>query len=432
MTKADGSFQKNHYDAEGLRAEMEENGQLVKFLYNENREAATEEESDGNVIRYIRGLGLISSDSEKAKTYYHYVADEQGSITHVINGEEKESGELPQEDVQSRVLNHYEYDAFGNAIRCEEQVHNRFRYTGEQYDPLTGQYYLRARYYNPVIARFTQEDTYYGDGLNLYTYCRNNPILNHDPTGHGTKENSPYSRKEQQYIDAGADPDTAKLATQCYPDAKSKQDLYNKYKSQGYNATDAKKLVNYEIVHGEERAKNYAANNVKKSGPDYTATFPRENPNTDWRTQNRLNAQREAGAGKSGSKAIGTDELVVRDTKFLDADGNIDWEKWAPNGGRVPGTIKENQTIPAGTIIDRYGSQWGKYTSPAGVPYEQRALPYIENPNAYHKYEVLKPIDNVTISEIAPAFEQVGGGIQYELPNNIKKLKELDYIKEIR
>ena len=167
---------------------------------------------------------------------------------------------------------------------------------------MTGQYYLRARYYNPVIARFTQEDTYYGDGLNLYTYCRNNPILNHDPTGHGTKENSPYSRKEQQYIDAGADPDTAKLETQCYPDAKSKQDLYNKYKSQGYNATDAKKLANYEIVHGEERAKNYAANNVKKSGPDYTPTSPRDNVNTDWRTQNRLNAQKKAGAGKSGSK----------------------------------------------------------------------------------------------------------------------------------
>ena len=326
VTKADGSFQKNHYNAEGLRAEMEENGQLVKFLYNENREAVAEEESDGNVIRYIRRLGLISSDSEKAKTYYHYVSDEQGSITHVINGEEKESGELPQEDVQSRVLNHYEYDAFGNTIRCEEQVHNRFRYTGEQYDPLTGQYYLRARYYNPVIARFTQEDTYYGDGLNLYTYCRNNPILNHDPTGHGTKENSPYSRKEQQYIDAGADPDTAKLATQCYPDANSKQDLYNKYKSQGYNATDAKKLANYEIVHGEERAKNYAANNVKKSGPDYTATSPRENPNTDWRTQNRLNAQREAGAGKSGTTTLQTGGRQIDYNAYIKRLETIDME----------------------------------------------------------------------------------------------------------
>ena len=295
VTKADGSFQKNHYDAEGLRAEMEENGQLVKFLYNEDREAVAEEESDGNVIRYIRGLGLISSDSEKAKTYYHYASDEQGSITHVINGEDRESGELPQENVQPQVLNHYEYDAFGNTIRCEEQVHNRFRYTGEQYDPLTGQYYLRARYYNPVIARFTQEDTYYGDGLNLYTYCQNNPILYHDPTGHGTKENSPYSRKEQQYIDAGADPDTARLAAQCYPDAKSKQDLYNKYKKQGYSAQDAKKLANREIIHGEEATKKYIKdNNVKKSGPDYTATSPRDNVNTDWRTQERLNAQRNA------------------------------------------------------------------------------------------------------------------------------------------
>ena len=224
----------------------------------------------------------------------------------MINGEEKESGELPQEDVQSRVLNHYEYDAFGNTIRCEEQVHNRFRYTGEQYDPLTGQYYLRARYYNPVIARFTQEDTYYGDGLNLYTYCQNNPILYHDPTGHGTKENSPYSRNEQRYIDAGADPDTARLAAQCYPDAKSKQDLYNKYKKQGYSAQDAKKLANCEIIHGEEATKKYIKdNNVKKSGPDYTATSPRDNVNTDWRTQERVNAQRNAGAGKgneSGNK----------------------------------------------------------------------------------------------------------------------------------
>ena len=296
---------------------MEENGQLVKFLYNEDREAVAEEESDGNVIRYIRGLGLVSSDSEKAKTYYHYASDEQGSITHVINGEDKESGELPQENVQPQVLNHYEYDAFGNTVSCEEQVHNRFRYTGEQYDPLTGQYYLRARYYNPVIARFTQEDTYYGDGLNLYTYCQNNPVLYHDPTGHGTKENSLYSRNEQQYIDVGADPDTARLAAQCYPDAKSKQDLYNKYKKQGYSAQDAKKLANYEIVHGENNAKKYAANNVKKSGPDYTATSPRDNVNTDWRTQERLNAQRKAT----------TSRLMPMNLQFFAAKGDENGNK---------------------------------------------------------------------------------------------------------
>ncbi len=134
--------------------------------------------------------------------------------------------------------------------------------------------------------------------------------------------------------------------------------------------------------------------------------------------------------GETGSLEI--DELVVRDTKFLNAEGDVDWETWAPNGGRVPGTIKKGQILKIGTIIDRYGNQFGNYTSPEGVPYEQRSLPYIENPKAYHKYEVLKPIDNVTISEIAPAFEQEGGGIQYELPSSIMDLIEKGYLKEIK
>ena len=64
---------------------------------------------------------------------------------------------------------------------------NRFKFNGQQLDPITGQYYLRARFYNPVIARFTQEDTYRGDGLNLYAYCRNNPVYYVDPTGHVRK-----------------------------------------------------------------------------------------------------------------------------------------------------------------------------------------------------------------------------------------------------
>ena len=50
--------------------------------------------------------------------------------------------------------------------------------------PVTQQYYLHARFYNPVIGRFTQEDTYYGDGLNLYQYCQANPVGYVDPSGH--------------------------------------------------------------------------------------------------------------------------------------------------------------------------------------------------------------------------------------------------------
>ena len=100
----------------------------MQFLYNENREVVAEKDYSGNIIRYIRGLGLISSDSENAKTYYHYVCDEQGSVSRIIRGEDKENGAAAQDKVSDRVLNHYEYDAFGNTISCEERVANRFRY----------------------------------------------------------------------------------------------------------------------------------------------------------------------------------------------------------------------------------------------------------------------------------------------------------------
>lgn len=35
-----------------------------------------------------------------------------------------------------------------------------------------------------MIGRFTQEDTYRRDGLNLYAYCDNNPVMYYDPSGH--------------------------------------------------------------------------------------------------------------------------------------------------------------------------------------------------------------------------------------------------------
>lgn len=199
----DGNIQINRYDAEGLRAEMEENGRISGFVFDGKNVVA--EETDEDVIRYIRGDRILASDSEHARTYYHYVGDELGSIIHVIQGEEgyfdKEESES-QERIQSedRILNRYAYDAFGNRTVCEEKIANRFGYAGEMYDGITQQYYLRARFYNPIIGRFTQEDTYYGDGLNLYEYGRNNPVRYIDPSGHEVR-----AAAEKNYVNRAVD-----------------------------------------------------------------------------------------------------------------------------------------------------------------------------------------------------------------------------------
>ena len=164
-----GQIQENQYDAEYLRAGISENGKGTVFLYYNGELLAESELNDTVRNRYILGYGVAGSWQKEG--YHSYHLDEQNSTAYIT-----EAGQ--------GIENSYQYDAFG-AFRCkEENIHNRILYTGQQHDQVTGQYYLRARYYNPVVGRFLQEDVYRGDGLNLYAYCENNPIVFYDPSGY--------------------------------------------------------------------------------------------------------------------------------------------------------------------------------------------------------------------------------------------------------
>ena len=94
----------------------------------------------------------------------------------------------------------YVYDAWGNHKAIDENgseitsaMHignlNPFRYRGYYYDTETKLYFLKTRYYDPEIGRFiTIDGIEYIDpetinGLNLYAYCGNNPVMAVDPNG---------------------------------------------------------------------------------------------------------------------------------------------------------------------------------------------------------------------------------------------------------
>lgn len=95
----------------------------------------------------------------------------------------------------------YAYDAWGNHAVLDANGNdisddltnignlNPFRYRGYFYDTETELYYLQTRYYDPEVGRFIMIDSVeYLDpesinGLNLYAYCGNNPVMFTDPNG---------------------------------------------------------------------------------------------------------------------------------------------------------------------------------------------------------------------------------------------------------
>ena len=164
-------------------------------------------------------------------------------------------------------------------------------------------------------------------------------------------------------------------------------------------------------------------------------------------------------------------QIPVRSRSFVDAQGHIKWPPKGTDGFVVDsaGTpITELANLKAGQVLDRFGSNGGRFTSPVNngekLAFNTRGLPYPEGYQEYHQYEVVKDITKENIlkayneaslemqdaiksklsdfnlsledladikqGQIAKIFGQ-GGGIQIQFKLSIDIYEKLGFLKEV-
>ena len=167
------------YDGYGRRIKK---GNTV-FTYD--NEGNLVKQSDGtNTLEFIYdGNGLCGVKCNNVN--YLYRKNAQGDITHILDN----AGMVVAKYIYDAWGNHAIVDANGNDLTSGVGVLNPFRYRSYYYDEETDLYYLQTRYYDPEVGRFiSQDDVSYLapdsiNGLNLYAYCSDNPVMNVDPMG---------------------------------------------------------------------------------------------------------------------------------------------------------------------------------------------------------------------------------------------------------
>jgi len=213
------------YDGEGNRITQTVDGQTTTYVTNPNAglsQLLVTNHPDGSQTFYVYGIGLISQeriyneaedneaeDNETAEyRIFHY--DYRGSTTALT-------------DLNGTVTDRWAYILSGEIVGREGDTETIFQFVGQwgvQTDS-NGLYFMRARYYNPTISRFINEDFHwnihnmqYSDkpsyvsggythtnggyasdmtriphmpsilqSANRYGYAMHNPIMYTDPSG---------------------------------------------------------------------------------------------------------------------------------------------------------------------------------------------------------------------------------------------------------
>jgi RHS repeat-associated protein len=124
---------------------------------------------------YFAGKRIAFLDVATGNTYFYY-SDHLGSSNVMTNG----SGATIKEES--------DFYPFGGERVVVDALDNRYKFTGKEMDPETGNSHFLFREFTTVAGRFLSPDRLGGDvanpqSLNRYTYVLNNPANDIDPLG---------------------------------------------------------------------------------------------------------------------------------------------------------------------------------------------------------------------------------------------------------
>lgn len=190
LTSIDGVALK--YDYNGLRIQK---GERTYYCQGNNliMERWVKNDTENYIYYYYDESGVCGMNYNG--TEYYYRKNILGDVIEIYNN----LGALQCKYVYDAWGNHKVYGASGVELSTSGTNIgniNPIRYRSYYWDSEFSLYYLQSRYYDPALGRFISADSVdYLDpedvaGLNLYSYCNNNPVNRYDSTGHAWKWNT--------------------------------------------------------------------------------------------------------------------------------------------------------------------------------------------------------------------------------------------------
>ncbi|TDX51147.1 RHS repeat-associated core domain-containing protein [Orenia marismortui] len=168
VTKNNTELASYAYDPMGRRVSVTEDGQQRDYLWDGNSLLATYiGTSMENLYAVGSGIDEVLGVYGNQTKYLH--SNHLGSITGITG-------------TDGSVLGARSYTPYGMVRSTTGTFNSKLGFIGRSQSSTTGLTYIRARYYDASVGRFTRVDPV-RDGLNWYGYAGGNPVNYYDPYG---------------------------------------------------------------------------------------------------------------------------------------------------------------------------------------------------------------------------------------------------------